>query len=152
MQVYNTVQEMRVDSIDPLLSEYMYAIMTYFPGQELEEFDAALGGQVHIVETNEDLRQIALPQESTLPLENRPSHGWSTPLESATGTDQAAYLYGSQWMIIWTAWNDSGGPTFFIPKAVFDTVPNLDAIVKLSSSSNNDTFSRFPGDENVSEA
>ena len=144
MKVFNTIKEMESGGAPAIAIEYITQVVKgHGPDQGPlldgeSEFDYHLGGQVHIVEAKDELRQIALPGESKLPESERPSHGWETPLDAGTGTDQAGWMPGREWVLIWTAWNNAGGPTYFIPRSIVEEVPNILQIIANSEPANGD--------------
>ena len=147
MKIYNSLKEMRDDNVPEQVLQQVTVLcenaeedsaFSHLDRKPSDDFDWNFGGHIHIVETVDDLKKIAVTAvPSMLPRDQQDpdAGGWSTPLEGAWATDQAFYLPGREWAVIWTAWNDTGGPTYFIPKEVIQQTPNntIEGIIILTN-------------------
>jgi len=128
---YKNLQEM-FDAA-PVIQAFMVAISKepQLQSEKLLEgesfFQYAFGGNVYVVETLEDLKEIHTLEPS--PDETR----WLSILEAASSFDQAVYLPGERWVMMWMATNNNGGPSFFIPRELADQVTNIKKSMCLSS-------------------
>jgi hypothetical protein len=131
VKVYRTMQEMGEDQTLPGFAPEVLAFQEAMSKQSnlTGVFEADFGGDVFLIESLEDLDKIDTLVEDL----NLSSNRWLNIRETASSFDQAAYLPGRAWAIMWMATNNNGGPTYFIPKAIVDQCPNIEASMKLSS-------------------
>jgi hypothetical protein len=95
-----------------------------FPSDVKSEFMLIFGGDVHVIETAEDLSQISVG-------------GVSLTDAVVEGFDVAEYVgTGAEYIMFVTINNNGGGPSYFIPKAVYDQNPNVEASLELFESGN----------------
>jgi len=95
---------------------------------EGDDFDAELGGLVHIVEQVEDLKEISSGYEKTEGgyLSLAEHHGlfdwcgWDTILDNA-----AELGFKEDYFFVFYATSNSGGPTFWIPREIVSVSPNI---------------------------
>ena len=113
------------------LTEAPEAIREYYEGFLYEidlkgdDFGAELGGSVHIVEQAEDLNEISSNYEKAeggyLSLLEHPGLfdwcGWDTTVDHAG--------FKGDYFFIFYATNNAGGPTFWIPREIALSVPNV---------------------------
>ncbi len=130
MKVYRTMQEMGEDQTLPIFAPEVLAFQEAMSKQSNLSgfFEADFGGDVFLVETLEDLDQIDTLEDDPANKARR-----LNIRETASTFDQAAYLPGRTWAIIWMATNNNGGNAYFIPKCVVEQCPNIEIIMKLSS-------------------
>ena len=92
--------------------------------QQPEAADAyadLLGGNVHICETADDLKQIV-----GMDMDWANSHGsqWPNVTDQPMSWDSCTYLaeYSGepQWAMFLLCWNDAGGPAYYVPKKLWD--------------------------------
>ena len=95
---------------------------------EGDDFAAELGGLVHIAEQVEDLKEISSGYEKTeggfLSLLERPGLfdwcGWDAQIDNA-----ADFGFKGDYFFVFYATNNSGGPTFWIPREIALSEPNV---------------------------
>jgi len=93
-----------------------------------DDFEAELGGSVHIVEQAEDLKEISSNYEKEegdyFSLLEHPGLfdwcGWDTIIDNAEDCG-----FKGDYFFIFYATNNSGGPTFWIPREIVLSVPNV---------------------------
>jgi len=93
-----------------------------------DDFEAELGGSVHIVEQTENLNEISSNYEKAeggyLSLLERPGLfdwcGWDTEIDNA-----ADFGFKGDYFFVSYITNNSGGPTFWIPREIALSVPNV---------------------------
>lgn len=148
MKAYNTLKEMRDDPTVP--AEVLTEVENLIHNMDAEggppdsgdpsngdNFEYNLGGNIYIAETVDDLKKIAISAEPSKLPDGHPDKdpdagGWMSIHEGHTSTDDAHYLPGRNFGVIWTGWNNTGGPTYYIPRAVYEAAPNnnFDKIVQ----------------------
>lgn len=85
--------------------------------EALEDYNGYLGGDIHICESEDDLKEIV-----GMDMEFAESHGnrWPNVTEQVMSWDQCAYLKQKdgepEWALFLLCWNDAGGPVFYVPK------------------------------------
>jgi len=86
------------------------------------------GGDIHVVESIDDLEEIKIfgivSEKSDLE--------WASLNEIAGIFEICSYLPDKSYVNIFTATNDSGGPTYFIPAAIAEQCPTLLESIVLS--------------------
>lgn len=116
------------------LKEAPEAIRNYYEGFLYESdlkgdaFDAELGGLVYIVEQVEDLNEISSGYEKAeggyLSLLEHPGLfdwcGWDTIFDNAED-----FGFKGDYFFVFYATNNAGGPTFWIPREIALSVPNV---------------------------
>ena len=93
-----------------------------------DDFDAELGGLTYIVEQAEDLNEISSgyekPEGGYLSLLEHPGSfdwcGWDTILDNADD-----FGLKGDYFFIFYATNNAGGPTFWLPREIALSVPNV---------------------------
>lgn len=130
MKTYTTLAEMENDGVvhtfaSPVL-KFMRAISV--PGNLSGNFELDFGGDVYLVETLEDLDSIYTLVED--PVDDS---RWLNIREAASTFDQAAYLHGREWAMLWMATNNNGGSSYFIPRTIVDQCPHIEESMRLSS-------------------
>jgi len=86
-----------------------------------EDYNGMLGGEVHVCESEEDLKQIL-----GMDMEFARTHGnrWPDVTDQVMSWDQCDYLKekdgNSQWAVFLLCWNDAGGPVFYVPRKLWE--------------------------------
>ena len=86
-----------------------------------EDYNGILGGDVHICESEEDLKQIL-----GMDMEFAKSHGnrWPNVTDQVMSWDDCSYLTekngNSEWAVFLLCWNDAGGNVFYVPKNLWE--------------------------------
>ena len=99
---------------------------------ETASFEHQLGGKIYIIETYDDLKLIpttVYEEDSEVEL-----GGWKSIVESASQYDICEYTPDGTYVLIWLATNDSGGPSYFIPRAISDMCSNIELSMKWTNS------------------
>ena len=116
------------------LKEVPAAIYKFYKGfcedidLEGDDFDAESGGLVYIVEQVEDLNEISSGYEKAeggyLSLLEHPGLfdwcGWDTGIDNA-----ADFGFKGDYFFVFYATNNSGGPSFWIPREIALSQPNV---------------------------
>lgn len=82
-----------------------------------EDYNGMLGGDVHVCETEADLKQIL-----GLDMDFAKSHGdrWPDVTDLVMSWDRCDFLKEKdsepEWAVFLLCWNDAGGPVFYVPK------------------------------------
>lgn len=82
-----------------------------------EDYNGMLGGDVHICESEADLKKVV-----GMDMEFAKIHGnrWPDVTDQVMSWDQCAYLMESsgdpEWALFLLCWNDAGGNVFYVPK------------------------------------
>ena len=93
-----------------------------FPEDVKAEFAYSLGGDVHVVETVEDLSAFNV-------------NGVSLNDAVVPGFDSVEYVGTDREFILFLKiTSDSGGNCYFVPKAVYEKQPNVEATLELFES------------------
>lgn len=85
--------------------------------EALEDYNGYLGGDIHICESEADLKEIV-----GMDMEFAETHDdrWPDVTDQVMSWDQCAYLKqkdgDSEWALFLLCWNDAGGPVFYVPK------------------------------------
>ena len=124
MKMYNNFDDMvKANVAEQILEEYRKLIANTNQLEDgydaSKDFESDFGGKVCILETVDDLKLINTYLES-----DNAEACYATLYEKPVTFDQAFYLPGKEWAYLWLATNNSGGPTYFIPKAVVLSAPN----------------------------
>lgn len=90
-----------------------------------ESFMLWYGGDVFVVETDEDLKEISTS------IADSPER-WKSVDEVADSFDQARWLPDESYVVLFMAWNDSGGPSYFVPKEIAERHPTVLESIRLS--------------------
>jgi hypothetical protein len=91
--------------------------------REKGPFDEIVGGNIFLVETLEDLKEIpvySVDRADAL-------EAWPTVFEyeGEIGFELAQYTHNRDHLFVYHAVNDSGGPSWFIPRSIYLQRPNL---------------------------
>lgn len=87
------------------------------PGVAEEDYNGMLGGDVHVCQSENDLKKIV-----GMDMEFAESHGnrWPDVTDQVMSWDACDYLSQKncepEWAIFLLCWNDAGGPVFYVPK------------------------------------
>jgi len=133
MKEFCKLIDLRVES-DPIIAE---EIAKVFSGEQEElfkdydvendDFDELLGGLVYVVETPEDLKEISTMQE------NKETGEWRSLFEVPSSYDIAHFVGPNrEYVLIALIVCNEGGPSFFIPKEVYEKCPNVTESIKLT--------------------
>jgi hypothetical protein len=96
----------------------------------IDAFEEYLGGYVYICETEEDLNSI---QNFDFAFGNIYGR-WPNITEQAMEWDIIEYMYNtpsSGWAVVAALWTDSGGPSYYIPKALWEKA-HIEESMKIS--------------------
>jgi hypothetical protein len=89
-------------------------------------FEEWWGGNIYLLESEEELDNIS----TTITTDD--DSRWKTIRETADSFDDCRLLRSGNYVVIFTATTDAGGPTYFIPKVIVDKCPHVMESVKLS--------------------
>jgi hypothetical protein len=125
MKKYNSLKDLK-EAPEAICKYYE----TFYKGMNLtgDAFDAELGGSVCIVEEVKDLKEISSGYEKAeggyLSLLEHSGLfdycGWDTTADNA-----ADFGFKGDYFFIFYATNNAGGPTFWIPREIALSVPNV---------------------------
>lgn len=91
-----------------------------------ETFDAYFGGEFHLVESPEDLKQI----ETLSPQADH--NGYFSLAEKAAVFDICEWTASGKFVSVCLITNNSGGKTYLIPKDIAEQSPNVLASIQLT--------------------
>jgi hypothetical protein len=92
-----------------------------------EPFVNLFGGDFFLLETEEDLHHIFTQ------VENESTGNFSDITEVATTFDEARYTASGNFAVFASFTNNDGGPTWYIPRVIADTCPNIKKSIILSN-------------------
>jgi hypothetical protein len=124
MKRYEKLSEMKEAKVSKEIIEFLSKDI--LPNEiDQEDFIASLGGYVFIVEIQEDLLRIPTMVESKLPPNKQHPDccGWASVVETVASFDQLVWI--GNYLFVFTATNNAGGNSYFIPKAIAETCSNL---------------------------
>jgi hypothetical protein len=109
--------------------EYM-RIVSQKNEEDLPSFEDYLGGDVNIVETEEDLKKI-----TNCDLDFADKHGgrWPDVTDMPMVWDDCRKL-DEEWALFFAAWTDAGGNTYYVPRKFWEQI-DLDSHVRLTQES-----------------
>jgi hypothetical protein len=133
MKKYSHLSEMlgRVD--EELYKEFSAAIGEEYPKKSFEE---SLGGDVFIIESANELKEVIAV--------NREGRHVDIRLESVI-FDAATWLPSKNWVWLFTATSDAGGPCFIVPKKIASGFPLILASIKDTNASDGKVVRSFRG-------
>jgi hypothetical protein len=107
MKQFTNLRQMSEENVAiELYKEFQAAVSD---GDASLSFEELLGGDVFIIETPEDLKEIHAYD----------SNGDLVNISSHTATfDSAHYFPSREWMLFFTATSDQGGPSFIVPTSL----------------------------------
>ena len=85
-----------------------------------EDYDGMLGGNVHVCESETDLKEIV-----GMDMGFAKTHGnrWPDVTDQVMSWDDCRYLNQKngdpEWALFLLCWNDAGGPIFYVPKCLW---------------------------------
>lgn len=128
MKIYSTIKELVYAPIE--IHEHMQMILgEYFEDNkdipEEDLFEWALGGLVYELEDLDDLKEIETHRTDPHDLDR-----WLTLAESAGEFDAVDEL--TDYTVIFSAVNNSGGPTYFIPNWIKVHCPHVQETIELN--------------------
>jgi len=86
------------------------------------------GGDVHLIEKPEDLKEIKLYGE----LSDKDENEWASLDERPGVFDICNWISSNDYVEIYMTTSDAGGPVFFIPKEIAEEQPNVLESINLS--------------------
>ena len=97
-----------------------------------------MGGDVMLIETEEDLKQIDVlrgvdANGNFIELLDQNAVRSANVAEASCGFDAAHYLVTEDFAVLFTATNDAGGDVYYIPRAIADKYPTVEASIKESN-------------------
>jgi hypothetical protein len=90
-------------------------------------FEEYWGGPVVLIENSHELQIISTAQTS----ETHPGE-WASILETADSFDECRYIADGKYVVIFNATTDAGGTSYYIPRHIADTCPNLAKSIELT--------------------
>lgn len=120
MKEYKNFDEL--ERAEPEVFRHVYSTFTDEMPDESPagvSFEEIFGGSVFEVESVDDLAQI-----NTTKLSSDEAR-WANLLEAADAFEECRWLADGTHVVLFTTTNNSGGPTYFIPKEVAETCPNV---------------------------
>jgi hypothetical protein len=125
MKVYKNFGELKFAPND--IYKYFLEMECNEPPIDKRLFMDYYGGDVHVIETIEDLEQINTTQA------NEDETEWLSITETPDSFDSCRYIYGGRWVEIYSATTDSGGPSYFIPREIADQCFNVARSIEMSN-------------------
>lgn len=101
-------------------------------------FENYFGGNFYLVETVEDLDQIITSEESSLPTPVEGSGGWASIREKPCTFEWMHYLPSKDFIMIFNVTNNNGGPTYYVPRSVFEQCQNVEDSLIMSTPDESD--------------
>lgn len=120
MKIYNSFKEMQ-DVSKEILNYYENLIENLDIGLE-DSFIDTLGGAVHVIESNEDLKEIVSF-----------GHGQDDNLASSALVFDYCNWVSENYIYIFLATNNAGGPTYWIPKVIAEKSNNVLESVRITA-------------------
>lgn len=90
--------------------------LSLFNENDVDNFDFNLGGELHICETEEDLKQVQTVSWCA------PEQAYYNITQTVAACDQCSYLFDKRetgWGIYFLATNNAGGPAYYIPEKLW---------------------------------
>jgi hypothetical protein len=84
------------------------------------------GGNVHVIETLEDLKEIKTSIESEVN-----ENDWASIVETPAAFDACRQIT-KNFVEVYMTWNNDGGPSYFIPTEIAAQCPNVAESIKMS--------------------
>lgn len=131
MRVYTNLEELKAGAPALIVKRFQDAMRDVElvdddgnkTSAEAAPFEFVFGGDVHIVETDEDLKEISTSVEDT-------PDRWHSIDEVACAFDGCEWL--GDWLEVWMAWTDAGGDTYFVPRDIASRHPTVLASVEMT--------------------
>ena len=127
MKTYTTFGELR--NAPPEIWKYFLEMESHEPPIDERLLMDYYGGDVNIIEDLSELAEINTVQTT----ENETPLRWLNLLETADSFDACRWIANGEYVEIFTATTDAGGPTYFIPKDLADKCPNVLRSIELSN-------------------
>jgi len=123
MKIYRNFEELK--SAPPEI--YAYFVTMEDGKIHDKDFMDWYGGDVHLIETEDDLKEI----KTTIVSKDNPNE-WASILEKADSFDSCRILPHSLYVEVFNATTDAGGSSYFIPLKLANEYPTVIESINLS--------------------
>jgi hypothetical protein len=126
MKIYTTFKELK--SAPKVIQEYYMDMECHEPPIDETQFMYYYGGDVYLIETEKDLKEISTPlwEESV-------TDRFLNITETPAAFDSCSWLSTGDYVQIYLVTTNTGGPTYFIPKEIANNNLNVLRSIELSN-------------------
>jgi hypothetical protein len=130
MKIYKTFKELKEAPKE--IQDFYMEMEAHEPPIDETQFMYYYGGDVYLLEVEEDFLQLDTPEYSE-PVVDGGEYRWLNITETPAAFDSCNWISTGGYVEIFTATCNTGGPTYFIPKELVDKCPNVLKSIELSN-------------------